>query len=133
VVDVAARAHGYGIPGVIVDGTDVLAVRDAARAAVDRARAGQGPTLLELKTYRYGGHFQGDPCNYRTRDEENEWQSRDAIIRLRRQMLTQGLQKEAALESLERRMAATVAEAVQVALASPDPEPSSALLNVYAD
>jgi len=133
VPDVAERAHGYGIPGVIADGTDVLAVREAARAAVSRARAGQGPTLLELKTYRYGGHFQGDPCNYRTRDEEKEWQSRDAIIRLRRQMLSQGLQNEATLESLELRMAAKVAEAVQFALDSPDPEPTSALLSVYAD
>jgi len=133
VPDVAERAHGYGIPGVIADGTDVLAVREAALAAVSRARAGQGPTLLELKTYRYGGHFQGDPCNYRTRDEEKEWQSRDAIIRLRRQMLSQGLQNEATLESLELRMAAKVAEAVQFALDSPDPEPTSALLSVYAD
>ena len=133
VVDVSARAHGYGIPGVIADGTDVLAVKEAATAAVDRARAGQGPTLLELKTYRYGGHFQGDPCNYRTREEEQEWQSRDAIFRLRRQILAQGLQKEATLEDLELRMAATVAEAIQVALDSPDPEPSSSLLNVYAD
>lgn len=133
VPDVAERAHGYGIPGVIADGTDVLAVREAALAAVSRARAGQGPTLLELKTYRYGGHFQGDPCNYRTRDEEKEWQSRDAIIRLRRQLLSQGLQNEATLESLELRMAAKVAEAVQFALDSPDPEPTSALLSVYAD
>lgn len=133
VTDVAARAHGYGIPGLSVDGTDVLAVRDAALDAVARARSGKGPTLLELKTYRYGGHFQGDPCSYRTREEEQQWRDRDALARLRSQLLQQGPQQEAELAALEQRIAATVAEAIEFALKSPDPEPSGALRHVYAD
>lgn len=131
--DVAARAQGYGIPGVSVDGTDVLAVRSAALQAVERARAGQGPTLLELKTYRYGGHFQGDPCNYRTREEEQQWRGRDAVARFRSYLLEHGLQQEAELAALEQRTAATIAESIEFALNSPDPEPSDALRNVYAD
>lgn len=133
VVDVAARAHGYGIPGVSVDGTDVLAVRAAAQDAVDRARAGKGPTLLELKTYRYGGHFQGDPCNYRTREEEQQWRGRDAVARMRSHLTEHGLQPEAELAALEQRIAATIAEAIQFALDSPDPQPADALHHVYAD
>jgi TPP-dependent pyruvate/acetoin dehydrogenase alpha subunit len=131
--DVAERAHGYGIPGVVADGTDVLAVQAAACTAVKRARAGDGPTLLELKTYRYGGHFQGDPCNYRTREEEQNWHSRDALALFRAQLLGQQLHEEATLSELEQRTAATVAAAIQVALDSPDPDPASALLHVYAD
>ena len=133
VTDVAARAQGYGIPGLSVDGTDVLAVREAAVESVARARAGQGPTLLELKTYRYGGHFQGDPCNYRTREEEQQWRARDALARFRAHLLQHGLQQEEELAALERRVTATIAEAIEFALQSPDPEPSGAMRHVYAD
>lgn len=133
VIDVSARAQGYGIPGVKVDGTDVLAVRSAAREAVERARAGKGPTLLELKTYRFGGHFQGDPCNYRTREEEQQWRGRDAVTRFRQYVLEHGLHEEAALAALEQRIAATIAESIEFALNSPDPNPTEALRHVYAD
>ena len=133
VPDVAARAHGYGIPGLSVDGTDVLAVRAAALDAVARARSGQGPTLLELKTYRYGGHFQGDPCNYRTREEEQQWRARDAVARFRAVLLQQGLQQEEELSALESRITATIAAAIEFALASADPDPSDALRHVYAE
>lgn len=130
--DVAARAQGYGMPGVVADGNDVLAVRSAAQDAVRRARQGEGPTLLELKTYRYGGHFQGDPCNYRTREEEQLWQSRDALARFRARLLA-GSCEESTLQALEQQAAATVASAIEFALASPDPDPADALLHVYAD
>lgn len=131
--DIAARAQGYGIPGVVVDGTDVVAVRDAARAAVERARAGQGPTLLELKTYRYGGHFQGDPCNYRTREEEAQWKERDCVATFRARLLAEGLLPLPELQAMEADAAGRVAAAIELALASPDPEPSEALRHVYAD
>jgi TPP-dependent pyruvate/acetoin dehydrogenase alpha subunit len=130
--DVAQRAAGYGIPGAIVDGNDVLAVLAAARVAVERARAGKGPTLLELKTYRYGGHFQGDPCNYRTREEEAGWRGRDPLARLRAHILANGPVTEETLAALDREVGREVAEAIELALRSPDPDPASALSYVYA-
>ena len=130
--DIARRAVGYGIPGVLVDGNDVLAVLAAARTAVARARAGDGPTLLELKTYRTGGHFQGDPCKYRTRDEEALWQSRDPLPQFRAVALQRGAFDAAELDRLEAMLAAEITEAIDFSLASPDPEPASALDHVYA-
>ena len=130
--DIARRAVGYGIPGVLVDGNDVLAVLAAARTAVARARAGDGPTLLELKTYRTGGHFQGDPCKYRTREEEALWQSRDPLPQFRAVALQRGAFDAAGLAALEVRLAAEITEAIDFSLASPDPEPASALDHVYA-
>ena len=130
--DIARRAVGYGSPGVLVDGNDVLAVLAAARTAVARARAGDGPTLLELKTYRTGGHFQGDPCKYRTREEEALWQSRDPLPQFRAVALQRGAFDAAELAALELRLAAEITEAIDFSLASPDPEPASALDHVYA-
>ena len=130
--DIARRAVGYGIPGVLVDGNDVLAVLAAARTAVARARAGDGPTLLELKTYRTGGHFQGDPCKYRTREEEALWQSRDPLPQFRAVALQRGAFDAAELDGLEAMLAAEITEAIDFSLASPDPEPASALDHVYA-
>ena len=131
-VDVAARAAGYGMPGEIVDGNDVLAVLRATTTAVARARAGQGPTLLELKTYRWGGHFQGDPCKYRTREEEAEWKARDPMRLFRNEILASQALGEDALNRIDGDVAVEIAEAIEFALASPDPAPESALLNVYA-
>lgn len=130
--DIALRAQGYGIHGEAVDGTDVVAVRDAARAAVQRARTGLGPTLLELKTYRYGGHFQGDPCNYRTREEEAQWKERDCVANFRARILVENLLPLSELQAVEASAASRVACAIELALASPDPEPSEALRHVYA-
>ena len=130
--DIAKRAVGYGIPGVAVDGNDVLAVLAAARTAVARARAGDGPTLLELKTYRTGGHFQGDPCKYRTREEEALWQSRDPVLLFREVALQSGAFSEDELTSVEAALTAEITEAINFALASPDPDPAGALNHVYA-
>lgn len=132
-VDIAKRAIGYGIPGEAIDGNDVMAVREAALNAVARARAGQGPTLLELKTYRHGGHFQGDPCKYRTRDEEAEWKARDPVHLFRQTVLKAGILNEQEIEALESTITAEIADAIEYALASPDPVPSDALDHVYAD
>jgi len=130
--DIAKRAIGYGVPGEAVDGNDVLAVREAARKAVARARAGQGPTLLELKTYRRGGHFQGDPCNYRTREEEAYWKSRDPVDLFRAVVLKAGVFSEQEILSVEAALTTEITEAIEFALASPDPVPADALDHVYA-
>ena len=130
--DVAARAVGYGVASEIVDGNDVLAVRAAADRAIDRARAGDGPTLLELKTYRWGGHFEGDPRKYRTRQEEAAWKVRCPVARYRTHLLGVTGVDEDRLATLEAAVAAEVAEAVTFALDSPLPPPESALLNVFA-
>ncbi len=87
---IADRAAGYGMPGVIVDGNDVLAVRDAVAIAATRARAGDGPTLIEAKTYRTLGHSRGDLCVYRTREEEAEWATRDAVATFAERLITAG-------------------------------------------
>ena len=130
--DIAKRAVGYGIPGVVVDGNDVLAVFGAARSAVVRARAGEGPTLLELKTYRRFGHFQGDPCKYRTREEEAQWLSRDPLDTFRAVVLQAGVFGDEELKSVEAGLTAEITESIDYALASPDPVPADALHHVYA-
>jgi TPP-dependent pyruvate/acetoin dehydrogenase alpha subunit len=123
--DVAARAPAYGVPGEIVDGMDVLAVRDAGGRAIAAARAGKGPVLLECKTYRFVGHSRSDARGYRTKEEEAEWRERDPIVRLRAQ-----LDADQA-ETVELEIDAELEEAVEFARASPDPDPAD-LLNAYA-
>lgn len=130
--DVALRAEGYGMPGEIVDGNDVTAVRDAAGRAVARGRAGEGPTLLELKTYRWGGHFEGDPRKYRAREEEEEWKARCPISQYRKVLLDEQGIEETQLRQIDEDTAAAVAEAVSFALDSPLPEAQSALSKVFA-
>ena len=124
VADVADRAAAYGIPGVIVDGMDVVAVREAAVGAVSAARAGGGPTLLECKTYRFVGHSRSDARGYRTREEEAEWQARDPISRLRGEL--------ADPESIEAEVEATIDDAVEFARSSPDADPADVALDAYA-
>jgi pyruvate dehydrogenase E1 component alpha subunit len=92
--DIAERANGYGIPGVIVDGQDVDAVHDATRAAIARGRAGEGPTLLEMKTYRYRGHSRTDPAKYRKEGELEEWRKRDPIDLLGEKLSAEDLVSE---------------------------------------
>lgn len=130
--DVAGRAAGYGMPGEIIDGNDVTAVREAAGRAIARARAGEGPTLLELKTYRWGGHFEGDPRKYRTREEEEEWRSRCPIARFRALLVDEQGIDEARLVALEAEVAAEITDAITFAIDSPLPVPETALLKVYA-
>lgn len=131
--EIAKRAMGYGVPGEAVDGNDVLAVYAAARAAVDRARSGQGPTLLELKTYRRYGHYQGDPCDYRTREEEAEWTARDPLTLLRQRLLSSQHLTATALDAVESESREAIRDAIEFALASPGPNPADALKHVYAD
>jgi pyruvate dehydrogenase E1 component alpha subunit len=132
VADVADRGVGYGIPGVVVDGNDVTAVYEAARAAVERARKGEGPTLIECKTYRHKGHSRVDPAKYRPKEEVSEWLSRDPI-KLFKQRLTQDYRVQPSkLEKVEKEASAKIEEAVRFALDSPFPEPEEALEDVCA-
>lgn len=129
---IAERAAAYCMPGVTVDGQDVLAVWGATAAAVDRARAGGGPSLIECMTYRYYGHHQGDDTRrYRTKEEESEARSRDCIERFRKQMLAMGTlsQEETALIDVKNKD--KIDEAVAFAVASPLPQPGDLLTDVY--
>lgn len=132
VQNVADRAAAYGIPGVIVDGNDVLVVYEAARKAVERARAGKGPTLIECKTYRHKGHSRVDSGKYRPKEEVEEWLGKDPVKRFRQAMLGNGILAQTELEHVEKEVADEVADAVKFALDSPFPEGKEALENVYA-
>ena len=130
--NIADRAAAYGMPGVTVDGNDVLAVYKAAETAVERARKGEGPTLLECKTYRHKGHSRMDPAKYRPKEEVEEWLAKDPIKRLRSKLLEANIMSEAEMEEVEREVTAEIEEAVKFALESPYPEPEEALEDVYA-
>jgi 2-oxoisovalerate dehydrogenase E1 component len=130
--DVAARACAYGIPGEVVDGMDVLAVRAAVRKAVERARRGEGPSLIECKTYRWFGHSRSDPCVYRTREEEEQWKKCDPIVVLKERMKAEGIATEEEILDVERRAAAAIKTATDFALNSPLPHPSELYQDVYA-
>lgn len=121
-LDLADRGKAYGIPGLQVDGMDVLAVRAAAREALDYCRSGKGPYILEMKTYRYRGHSMSDPAKYRTRDEVDAMRKQhDSIEQLRDLLLREGVD-EAGLKQIDQKVKAVVADAADFALASPEPE-----------
>ncbi|MFI5394211.1 MAG: thiamine pyrophosphate-dependent dehydrogenase E1 component subunit alpha [Candidatus Binatia bacterium] len=130
---VADRAAAYGIPGVQVDGMDVMAVAAAMRPAVDRARAGRGPTLIECKTYRFLGHSKSDQRVYRNREEEAAWRDRDPIARLRAAVLEQSLVSSAELDAIVRDAVSAVDEAVAFAQSSPFPEIGDVTSGVFSD
>jgi acetoin:2,6-dichlorophenolindophenol oxidoreductase subunit alpha len=133
VPDVASRAAGYGIPGTIADGRDVLEVFARAKEAVDRARAGEGPTLLEVKTYRFMGHFEGDPERYRDDDERKALATNDALEALGAQLLADGHASEGELDTLRGEIEAAVDRAVEFARASPFPDPATIERYVYPE
>ena len=128
----ADRAAVYGIPSEVVDGNDVLAVNEAAERAIARARAGEGPTIIEVKTYRHGGHSRNDACGYRPKDEEKEWiQDRDPVKNFRKVILEQGVISEEDLEKEEAAIEKEIDEAAEYAKNAPLPSYESALKNVY--
>ncbi|HEX9114730.1 MAG TPA: thiamine pyrophosphate-dependent dehydrogenase E1 component subunit alpha [Anaerolineae bacterium] len=133
IAGVAQRASAYGMPGATVDGNDVLAVYQAAAEAVDRARAGNGPTLLECMTYRQCGHSRSDPRGYRSRAEETEWLQRDPIPRFRSWLLAQTVIGSDGLQQLEDSVAAQIQEAIAYADASPLPQPADIHTDVYKE
>jgi TPP-dependent pyruvate/acetoin dehydrogenase alpha subunit len=130
--DIADRAKGYGIPGVVLDGNDVLAVREAVAAAAVRARAGEGPTLLEAKTYRHRGHFEGDPQIYKPAAEAAAWKERDPLDLIEKTILAADPAAAAALEEISAAVAAEIDAAVRFAAESPYPEPVAVTSDVYA-
>lgn len=132
VPNVADRAVAYGMPGVIVDGMDVLAVREAVAAAAERARRGEGPTLVECKTYRWFGHSRSDPRVYRTKEEEQEWRQRDPIQTLARRLVQAGVASQEEVDEVLKRAEAAIEEATEFALSSPLPAPSELEQDVYA-
>ena len=132
IANIADRAAGYGMPGVVVDGNDVLAVRDATREATERARAGNGPTLIEAKSYRVTPHSAATKTDLRPPEDLDAWRARDPILGFSR-YLSENLGIEPArLEEIEQQAKHDVADAVEFALASPRPEPEAALEDVYA-
>jgi len=129
----ADRAKGYGIPGITVDGMDVLAVRETVAAAAERARSGGGPTFVECETYRYVGHSRTDTRGYRSREEEREWKLRDPIPRLATHLRDPGEATEDELRAIADEVAAEIEEAVRFAEESPSPAPEGCLRNVFAE
>ena len=129
--DIANRAGAYEIPGIVVDGFDVFAVYEAAREAIDRARRGDGPTLIEAKTFRYYGHFQGDQVTYRTEEELEAYKQRDPIKALRSALADRGLATEDELNAIDDRVAKQLDDAWDSAKAAPFPAPEEALTDVY--
>lgn len=128
----AVRAAGYGIPGVLVDTNDAVAVFRAAGVAVARARRGEGPTLIEVKTDRYLGHFQGDPETYRPKNEAQTLRRNDPIDRLGKQLREQGLLDDEADAALRRQIVERVDAAYTFGRESPYPAPEEALQHVFA-
>ncbi len=128
---ISDRAQAYGIPGMTVDGMDVLAVHGAAMAAVGRARAQEGPTLLECVTYRYKGHSRSDRQRYRSREEVEAWRRRDPCMRFRQVLIDEGMLTPKASARLEAEVRAAVEDAVRFAEASPEPDPASLLEGLY--
>jgi pyruvate dehydrogenase E1 component alpha subunit len=131
VKDVAARAAAYAIPGVIVDGNTFADVAETAFQAVERARGGEGPTLIECKTYRTRGHSRSDRNRYRSKEEIEAWKARDPILRFEAEIEALGLVSRADAEAIRAAAEAEMAAAVQFAEASPWPQPSELLRDVY--
>jgi pyruvate dehydrogenase E1 component alpha subunit len=129
---VARRAESYGLPGVEVDGQDVLGVHRVAKTAIDRARAGEGPTLIECKTYRYVGHHEGDPgTDYRTREEVQHWKEQDPLKIARKLLIESALADESELQAVDHEVEGLIDQAVEFAEKSPEPLPDSVDEHVF--
>jgi len=128
----ADRAGSYGLPAEIIDGNDVIKVHDTMRAAVDRARAGDGPTIIEALTYRHYGHSRADPAKYRPADEVERWMQRDPLLVARERLTSLDIDK-ADIDAADARAAEIVKAAIQEAKDAPPPEPATALTDVWAD
>ncbi|BCA29457.1 MULTISPECIES: thiamine pyrophosphate-dependent dehydrogenase E1 component subunit alpha [Pseudomonadaceae] len=129
---IADRAAGFGMPGVTVDGFDFFAVHEAAGAAIERARAGEGPSLIEVKLTRYYGHFEGDAQTYRAPDEVKHYrETRDCLMQFRERTTRAGLLQASALDAIDAEVEACIEEAVVRAKADPKPSPADLLSDVY--
>lgn len=131
--DISDRAVAYNMPGVTVDGNDVFAVYEAAEEAIKRARNKQGPTLIECKTYRHRGHFEGDPGAYKPKEEVKEWMAKDPIPRIEKFMLKNEIVNKSELEEINNEINNEINEAIEFANNSPYPKAESAVEDVYTD
>ncbi|MFR1517380.1 MAG: thiamine pyrophosphate-dependent dehydrogenase E1 component subunit alpha [Clostridia bacterium] len=131
VKDIAVRGEAYDMPYETVDGNKVPELLKAASKAIDRARKGGGPTLIECKTYRWLGHWTGDPCVYRTREEVEEWKKKCPIKYMRNYMIENGLASEEELGAIEKKARDAAEAAAEYALSSPEPDPAHVLDDVF--
>jgi len=131
--NVADRAAGYGFPGVVVDGNNVEEVFQAAQVAVERARAGDGPTLIECKTFRVRGHFEGDPEKYKNQEEQAAWEKKDPLAGLLKRLSSRDDIDRDKIAAIDKKIEAEIAEAARFADQSPVPDPDTALRHVYAE
>jgi TPP-dependent pyruvate/acetoin dehydrogenase alpha subunit len=130
--DVADRAESYGFEGVSINGNDVLAVYQSTQGALARARNGEGPTLIECKTYRWHGHSEHDKAFYRTDEELAMWKSRDPIPTFTTYLQAGKILSAEKLKEIEDRVAGTIDDAVEFAMNAPDPGPEDAVTDLYA-
>jgi pyruvate dehydrogenase E1 component alpha subunit len=131
VKDIASRSSAYGIPGIVVDGNDVIAVYEAAHEAVDRARAGRGPTLIECKTYRHRGHSRFESSKYRSKEEIEEWLKKDPIPRFKEKLIEMNVLTKDEADDIEKEVTSAIKDAVKFAETSPLPSPGDVLKYVY--
>lgn len=132
VSDISDRAAAYGMPGVTVDGNDVIAVYEAAQEAVNRARSGDGPSLIECKTWRHRGHFEGDPGIYKDQAEQEAWIKKDPIKKLEKRLLELKFVTENEINEIKIATKEKIEAAVSYAQNSPDPSPDDVVTDVYA-
>lgn len=133
VPEISQRAQAFGFPGVTIDGNDVVTVYEETGKAIARARAGEGPTLIEGLTYRMGGHFVGDSENYRTKAEVEEWRAKDPILRFKQRLLEAGLMTEAEYDAIDAACAEAIVRGEEFAKASPIPSPEQLYKDVYTE
>ncbi len=131
--NIADRAKGYGIPGFVIDGNDVMAVNEAANKAIARARKGEGSTLLECKTYRWRGHFEGDPAKYKPAEEQAAWLKKDPIPKFKKYLLDNKIATEQELDALVQQVRKEIAAAIKFAEESPDPALETVAQDIYSD
>jgi acetoin:2,6-dichlorophenolindophenol oxidoreductase subunit alpha len=132
VEDIATRAQAYGIPGVVADGNDIVEMMNVSDEAINRARRGEGPTLIEAKTYRWKGHSKSDAKKYRTREEEKEWRQKDPIKRYKSVLVEAGILSEEQAEAIRLVTKREIEDAVKFAEESPMPTVEDLLTDVYA-
>jgi pyruvate dehydrogenase E1 component alpha subunit len=132
ITDIADRAAAYDMPGVVVDGNDVLAVHEAVSEAVKRARNGEGPSLIECKTYRWRGHFEGDACVYREDEELDCWMEKDPLSTYEKRLVEEDILTTEKADEIQESVKKELEAAINFALESPLPEPADLTEDVYA-
>jgi pyruvate dehydrogenase E1 component alpha subunit len=129
--DISIRANSYGIEGYSIDGNNVVAVYDEVLKAVNKARSGDGPTLIECKTYRFGGHYIGDPEVYRDKKEVEKWVKKDPILRFKEKLLRENILNKEKIKNIDNLISKEIDEAVKFATDSPNPDPKDVLKFTY--